>query len=361
MRWRCSVNSGANTESCSDMPAVLVTGAGGFIGGWVVRECLSRNWTVRAAIHQHVPLWLREHERADRLRLVTVDLEDPGQVAAMGLPSEGIRNFDALIHCAGRASDVGWRGRFRRANLEAVQHVGRWVMQQPACRLVFLSTTDVYGLRDFQGEGEESLALGAYPCNPYPWFKIEAERWIRETMPPDRYVILRPAQVWGVGDTTLTRRIVAFLRNSPWIVHFGKWRGGNRWPLAHVRNVATACVLAGTTTAFAGQAIHVLDDEYTTMDDWYRLVAGIYLPGRRYRTITVPMALGAMIGVPVEWISSGLNLAHPFMDPTYYALHAVSRNLDFGNQRLKELFADAGERLVTRSEGLEELRSGLGR
>jgi nucleoside-diphosphate-sugar epimerase len=339
------------------MPAVLITGAGGFIGGWVVREFLAQNWRVLAVVHRHVPAWLREQERAGRLRLMAADLGDASQVAALGSVPDGSEKLDAVVHCAGRASDAGWRREFRRANLEAVQHVGRLAMAQGACRLVFLSTTDVYGLHDFAGEAEDALPLEAFPRNPYPQFKIEAERWVRENLPADRYVILRPAQVWGVGDTTLTRRIVGFLSGSPWIVHFGKWRGENRWPLAHVRNVAAACHLAATAPAAAGRAINVLDDERTTMDEWYRLVADIYLPGKRFRTITLPMTLGAVLGLPVEWISSALNLRHPFMDPSHYALHAVSANLDFSHARLNDLFAAAGRRLVTRAEGLDELRA----
>jgi nucleoside-diphosphate-sugar epimerase len=339
------------------MNTVLITGAGGFIGGWVVREFLAQGWRILAVVHRHVPAWLREEERAGRLRLVTADLGETSQVAALGSVPGGTERLDAVVHCAGRASDVGRRREFQCANLEAVRHVGRLAMEQGNCRFVFLSTTDVYGLRDFRGEDEEALPLEAFPRNFYPCYKIEAERWIHEALPAERYVILRPAQVWGVGDTTLTGRIVDFLSGSPWIVHFGKWRGKNRWPLAHVRNVAAACYLAATDAAAVGRAINVLDDERTTMDEWYRLVAEIYLPGKRFGTMALPMAVGALLGRPVGWISSALNLAHPFMDPTHYALHAVSANLDFSNARLNELFEAAGRRLVTRAEGLDELRA----
>jgi hypothetical protein len=44
------------------------------------------------------------------------------------------------------------------------------------------------------------------------------------------------------------------------------------------------------------------------------------------------------------------------MDPTDYAVHAVGANLDFDNTRFRTLFQTAGRRLVTRAEGLQELR-----
>lgn len=341
------------------MKTALITGAGGFIGGYVVREFLAQGWSVAAVVHRRVPAWLQQLARSGCVRLASADLGDERQAAALAPIGRGTRR--ALVHCAGRASDVGRRGEFRRANFEAVQHLGRLATAEGFDRFVFLSTTDVYGLRDFCGEAEDDLPLQAFPRNPYPEFKIAAEGWLRESLTPQQRVILRPAQVWGVGDTTLTARIVDFLRASPWIVHFGRWRGANRWPLAHVRNVAAAAFAAAAAPAAAGLAVNVLDDERTTMDEWYRLVAAVYLPGKRFGTLALPRAAGAAFGLPVEWISSALNLAHPFFDPSHYALHAVSANLDFSNRRLHALLDAVGRPLVTREEGLAELRADAAR
>lgn len=345
-----NIGGGARTGPST----VLVTGAGGFIGGYVVREFVARGWRVVASVHRHIPGWLKDMEAAGTVRRVTVDLGDARQAAAL---AEGIdMGCDAVIHCAGRASDVGWRREFRRANLESVQHVVRLVAARNVRRFVFLSTTDVYGLHDFQGEAEEALPLGAFPPNPYPEFKIEAEQWIRKNLAPERFTVLRLAQVWGAGDTTLTARIVDFLRVSPWIVHFGKWRGQNRWPLAHVRNVARACFLAATTPAAGGRALNVLDDERTSMDEWYGLLAGVYLPGRTFRRLFLSLWPGRMLGRCVTLVSNAFNMAHPFMDPSHYAVHAVSANLDFGNERYRTLLREAGERAFTREEGMAELQ-----
>lgn len=338
------------------MKTALITGAGGFIGGAVVREFVAKGWHTTAVVHRHVPDALHRLADQDAVRLRRADLGDKHAVAGLFTAGDGDRPPDVVVHCAGRASDTGWHRAFRRANFDAVRHLAQAVLEHEADRFVFISTTDVYGLRDATGEDENALPLQAYPRNPYPEFKIMAEQWIRDHLSASRYVILRPAQVWGPGDTTLTPRLVSFLRHSPFIVHFGRWRGMNRWPLAHVGNVAGAAFEASVAPTVIGQAINVLDSEHTSIDAWTRLVAEIYLPGKLFRTLHVPLWAGAAIGRPVSLASNLLNLARPLIDPSHYALHAVSANLDFSNARLRRLFADANRPMITREEGLRELR-----
>lgn len=337
------------------MKAVLITGAAGFVGMHAVREFVARGWHVFALVHRSASTELGQMAAAGAVRIVAGDVTDERSMRE-ALSAAGGGGVDAIVHCAGRASDVGWRREFRRTNFESVQILGRLARESGVGRFVFVSTTDVYGMRDFGGESEEELEFAACPGNAYPEFKIRAERWIEASLPRNMYAIVRPAQVWGVGDPTLTPRIVAFLRGSPWIVHFGRWRGGNRWPLAHVRNVAAGIYLAAVADEAAGEAINVVDDEVTTVEEWYRMLIEVYLPGKRMRSVTLPRWMGGVFGATVSGVSNVLNLRRPFMDPSLYALASVSSNLDFGNGKLRALMAAAGRSLVTQAEGLGELR-----
>jgi len=337
---------------------VLVTGAAGFIGSWIVEEFVSQGWRVFALVHRNREARWQAHVASGAVIPVQSDVTDRDRLDAdveEALEASG-GGIDVVVHAAGRASDLGRRSAFRRLNLEAVQHVGRLALTKGARRLVFLSTTDVYGLGDFHGEPEEDLPLRMSIPNPYPEFKILAEEWIRKNMPTGSYTILRPAAVWGPGDTTLTPRIVNFLKWTPWIVHFGRWRGRNRWPVAHVRNVAAAAFLAATRPEAAGRAINVLDSERTSIDGFYRLLADAYLPGKDFRSLCLPLWLGHALGWAISMASNAMHLDHPFMDPSLYAAHSVSSDLDFSNQRLRELFAAARRPLLSLGEGLKELK-----
>ncbi len=335
------------------MKQVFITGATGFIGSYIAEEFINHGWHVTALVHRKDTSRLAHLNSTGRIAYAHGDISsyDSLKDALLSMDNKP----DAIVHCAGRASDIGWRNTFRKTNLTSVKHLVRLTKKLNVGRFVFISTTDVYGLRDFSGETEHELRLKACPRNPYPEFKILAEDVIRKELPAERFSILRPAQVWGVGDTTLTARIVDFLRESPWIVHFGKWRGKNRWPLAHVRNVAMAAYLAATMSETAGCAINVLDNEHTSMDEFYSILARVYLPHKAFKTVTLPFWAGYIIGAVVSAISNLLNLKRPFMDPSLYALYSVSRNLDFSNTRLQEFFEKTDTNIFTLAEGIHEL------
>lgn len=350
----------------------LVTGAAGFIGSWIVEEFVARGWRVLALVHRkREARWQRFVNAGGVGRVIPVssDITDAGRlrtdVAAAcralanqdGSPPSGREMVQFVIHAAGRASDVGHRGTFRRLNLEGTRNVGRLAVEREVSRLVFISTTDVYGIRDFEGEAEDALPLAMTVRNPYPEFKIQAEEWIRRNLPKSQYAILRPGAVWGPGDTTLTPRIIEFLRRTPAMVHFGPWRGRNRWPLAHVRNVALAAFLAASRPEAAGRAINVLDAEHTSLDDFYRHLAQLYLPNKKLRTVHLPRWLAKAMGLAVSMVSDALNLEEPFTDPSFYAAHHISSNLDFSNRRLREMIDLAGRSLVSLEEGLKELQA----
>ena len=315
-------------------PQIMVTGAGGFIGGHIVRKCVSEGCFVQALAHRNIPAWLEELARKGQVKLYQADLRDYGRLSAI---FEDLPSLDSIIHCAAKASDIGREKDFKAVNFDAVKHLARLAQMNEAKRFVFISTTDVYGLRDFSGQTEAELSYDARPHNPYPKYKIMAEKWIQAELPKEIYSIIRPAAVWGEDDPTLTARIRDFLAWSPFIVHFGPWRGRNRWPLARVESVALAAYLASFQPQAQGRAIQVLDQRHTSIDDFYRQVALRYFPDKKYRTVCLPMWCGILLGTVSTGLSNIFNTQKPVWDPTLYALYSVSRNLDFSSAGFEEL------------------------
>lgn len=253
--------------------------------------------------------------------------------------------------------DVGRIRKFRKSNYEATKALAALSLTLKADRFIHISTTDVYGLKDFHGEAEEDLPFCNNRNNPYPKYKIASEKWLRSHYPSNQLVIIRPAAVWGLNDKTLTQRIIAFLKWSPFIIHFGKWRGKNRWPLAHVKNVATMAYIAACEDEALGKAVNVLDNEKISVDEFYAAISQIFFPKKTFSRMNIPLGLSLPFSWIITKISNVLNLQKPFLDPSLYALFSVSHNLDFSNSHFLQLMQKRGQKVLSYKEGIEELKS----
>ncbi len=335
-------------------PRVFLTGASGFIGRYVLREFLLQGWHVTVLIHKTVTPELAQLRSKGLINTCSGNVSNFADLEDI-FSNQKSSGFEVIVHCAGKASDVGRRKDFRLTNLDSVKHLARLCMDTGVGRFVLVSSTDVYGMGDFYGESEDELPLEGSPVNPYPEFKVEAEKWLKSHVPAERYVLIRPGAVWGKDDLTITKRIVDFLQFSPWIVHFGQWKGNNRWPLAHVRNVAAAIFLASIDDRATGEAINILDSEQTTMEQFYREIAKVYFPEKSFKSICLPCGVIWPMAKFITLVSNLLNLSQPFVDPSHYALLSVTSNLDFSNQRFLELMERGGVKPVTFADGVCEL------
>ena len=305
------------------MKTVLVTGAGGFIGLNVVKTYSEYGWRVLALVHHRVP---NELYNINNVEVIFGDVTDKEFMAQFS------GKVDVIAHVAGLAKDIVYEKTFRKLNFESVINIANL----PKEKFVYVSSSDVYGIKDFGINGktaDENTPLVEYPKNPYPRYKIMSERWLRENC--SKYVIIRPAAVWGEGDLTLEKRVIDFLAVSPFIVHFGKWRGKCRWPLANVKNVAKTIVAVSETEDFDNQAITIIDPEKITIDDYYRSIAAKNFPDKKFRNLYLPLWTGKLIGFISTVLSNFLKLREPLYDPTFYAVHHVSSNLDFSCEKMQ--------------------------
>ena len=299
---------------------VLVTGAGGFIGLNTVKMYLKYGFKVYALVHNRMP---EELKTLDNVEVIKGDVTDESFMKQFH------KKFDIIAHVAGRASDIGSDEIFYKINFYPITYLANL----PKEKIVYVSSSDVYGIKDFNN-ADENTPLLEFPKNPYPKYKIQSELWLKENC--QNYVIIRPAAVWGEGDKTLENRVIEFLAASPFIIHFGKWHGKNRWPLANVENVAKTIVSASIFNRFDKQAITIIDPEKTTIDEYYRNIAKKYFPNKSFKTITLPFWFGKVLGFISTVISNLFKLKQPMFDPTFYAVHHVSSNLDFSCEKMTE-------------------------
>lgn len=298
------------------------------MGYHIAKIFAARGWETYALVNKTNPPRLAA---IPNLRIVKGDLTAPGINEAI-TAQIGLRP-DIVVHAAALASDIGPDKVFKKINFEAVKTISRL----PAEKFIYISSTDVYGMKDFNGETEEELPFEQNPRNPYPKYKIEGEKWLRVNTDNNKLVIIRPAAVWGEGDKTLSIRVADFLSFSPYIITFGKWKGTNRWPYANVENVAKVCYACACTDAFNGLAVNIIDPKKSTIEDYYKDVAAQFHPQKKFKTINLPLWTGILMGGASTILSNLLRRTSALFDPSYYALLSISRNLDFSCERQNEI------------------------
>jgi len=232
------------------MKTALVCGAGGFIGGHLVKKLKREGYWVRGVdIKEH------EYAKTQADEFCVLDLrQEPACQQALTL---GNGSFDEVYQLA---ADMGGMGFIHSAECDIMHnsilinvHMTHNAAAMGVKRYFFSSSVCVY--RDMQpGEPEmtEAEAVPANPDNEYGWEKLYSERM---------------AQAYGRNRGLVVR--IARFQNC--YGPEGTWRGGReKAPAAMCRKVAEA-EDGGTIEVWGdGTAIR----SYTYVDD---MVEGIYL------------------------------------------------------------------------------------
>ena len=179
---------------------ILITGASGFIGSFIVEEALRRGFETWAAVRGSSS---RQFLTDNRINFIELNL------SSEELLTEQLRGlqFDYVVHAAGVTKCLDKQD-FYRINTEGTQHLVRVLMalQMRIKRFVYISSLSIMGaIREQQPYTEIRESDEAKPNTAYGRSKLEAEQWLcllneklemrNEELFP--FVILRPTGVYG--------------------------------------------------------------------------------------------------------------------------------------------------------------------
>ena len=171
---------------------ILITGASGFIGSFIVEEALSRGMEVWAAVRGSSS---RQFLTDGRIRFIELNLDSEQQLAGQlrGLV------FDYVVHAAGVTKCLNTND-FYRINTDGTKHLvnALLALQMPIRRFVYLSSLSVFGAIREQQPYEEILETDRpQPNTHYGKSKLAAEQWLATLGKSFPYVVLRPTGVYG--------------------------------------------------------------------------------------------------------------------------------------------------------------------
>lgn len=177
------------------MESVLITGASGFIGSFIVEEALRRKFGVWAGIRSSSS---REYLRDRKIHFLELDFAHPNELRAQLSGHKGTYNkFDYIIHCAGvtKCTDKNDFDRVNYLQTKYFVDTLRELNMIPR-QFIYISTLSVFGPvheRTYQPISNDDTPM---PNTAYGLSKLKAELYM-QSIPGFPYVIFRPTGVYG--------------------------------------------------------------------------------------------------------------------------------------------------------------------
>ena len=176
---------------------ILITGASGFIGSFIVEEALRRGFDTWAAMRGSSSKQFLTDDRIHFIQLNLSSQEDLERQLAG-------HSFDYVVHAAGVTKCLDTAD-FFRINTEGTKNLVSALLklQMPLKRFVYISSLSIFGaIREKQPYREIRETDTPQPNTAYGKSKLEAERWLDElqsTIEGENfpYVVLRPTGVYG--------------------------------------------------------------------------------------------------------------------------------------------------------------------
>ena len=194
---------------------ILITGASGFIGSFIVEEALKRGFETWAAIRRSSS---RAFLQDERIHFLELDFSSQEKLEEQLKGHE----FDYVVHAAG-ATKCLHKEDFFRINLNGTQHLvnALLTLQMPLKRFVYISSLSIMGaIREQQPYEEIRESDEAQPNTAYGKSKLAAEEWLSTLHTQFPYIILRPTGVYGPRERDYFMQIQSIKNHVDFAVGF---------------------------------------------------------------------------------------------------------------------------------------------
>ena len=174
------------------MDKVLVTGAYGFLGSYVVKELVANGY--------HVIAFGRDMEKLSKLKGENVDIYQ-GDFCKPDEITKACEGVDYVIHCGALMKGWGRREDFIKTNFEGTRNVLDACERNHVKRLVYCSSPSVEPKKNNLHLTEQDYNENNR-INYYVESKIMAEKLVRgqDKVP---YAMIRPRGLCGIGDRNM--------------------------------------------------------------------------------------------------------------------------------------------------------------
>ncbi len=181
------------------MASILVTGASGFIGSFIVEEALKRRFSVWAGIRSSSS---KKYLQDRKIHFLELDFAHPNELHAQLSGHKGTYSrFDYIVHCAG-VTKCANKKEFDFVNYLQTRYFIDTLkeLNMVPKQFIYVSSLSVYGAvreKDYTPIEETDTPE---PNTAYGLSKLKAELYL-QSLPGFPYVIFRPTGVYGPRES----------------------------------------------------------------------------------------------------------------------------------------------------------------
>ena len=232
------------------MKKILITGASGFVGSFLVEEALKRGLEVYAGVRKTSS---RAYLIDKRINFFLMDFGDEAALTQILTDTP----FEYVVHCAGVTKADKKEG-FFKYNYELTKNFAT-ILQEVNPKLekfIYISSLASYGPAD-NHPGEQVVESDTpHPIDTYGESKLAAEKWLatQKNLP---YLIFRPTAVYGPREAEIFIFFKTFVKGLE--AHIGRTK--QKATFIYVKDLVRL-ILDATLSEISQKAYFVSDGQY---------------------------------------------------------------------------------------------------
>lgn len=275
------------------MDSILVTGASGFIGGFIVEEALKRGFSTWAGVRQSSS---RKYLQDSDINFIDLDYKHPDTLRKQLAQHAAVQGaFTYIVHCAGVTKCADKRD-FERVNYQQTRNLVEALKETGLTPklFVFISTLSVFGPiheEDYQPITEKDEPQ---PNTAYGKSKLKAEQFL-QAVPDFPYAILRPTGVYGPREKDYFLMVKSIQQHTDFSVGYKR----QDITFVYVKDIVQAVFLC-ISKGVSRRAFFLTDGKVYQSRTFSNLIIR-ELKARKVLRICAPLWVLKVVSVIAEW------------------------------------------------------------
>lgn len=274
---------------------ILITGASGFIGSFLVEKALEEGYETWAGVRKSSS---REYLKDDRIQFLDLNFGDKNKLKEQLSRFKGkYGKFDYVVHNAGVTKCLDAED-FDKINFRYTANLIDVLREVEAVpdKFVLMSSLSAFGVGDEENYAPIKITDTPNPNTAYGKSKLKAECYLR-SMDDFPYIILRPTGVYGPRE----KDYFLMIKTVKSGLDVGAGFKPQHLTFIYVKDLVDAVFLA-LKTELKNKAYFVADGDVYTDKEYTQLVKQV-IEKKRVLSLKVPLWILKAVSIVAESIS----------------------------------------------------------